>query len=90
MFTLIIKPDSSYSILVDNKEKHSGSIYSDWDILPPRKIKDPNATKVEELLQQIVFQFELFCSSIKTGYRFFLSSSSQCNETVVFPARGLG
>ncbi len=90
VYTLIIKPDASYSILVDNKEKHSGSIYSDWDILPPRKIKDPKATKVEELLQQIVVQFELFCSSIKTGYRFFLSSSSQCNETVVFPARGLG
>jgi len=48
VYTLIIKPDASYSILVDNKEKHSGSIYSDWDILPPRKIKDPNATKPED------------------------------------------
>jgi calreticulin len=46
VYTLIIKPDASYSILVDNKEKDSGSIYSDWDLLPPREIKDPNAAKV--------------------------------------------
>jgi calreticulin len=48
VYTLIIKPDASYSILVDNKEKESGSIYSDWDLLPPREIKDPNAAKPED------------------------------------------
>ena len=45
-YTFIIRPDASYSILVDNRERESGSLYTDWDILPPRKIKQPNAKKV--------------------------------------------
>ncbi|XP_054815046.1 calreticulin-3 isoform X2 [Prosopis cineraria] len=44
-YTFILRPDASYSILVDNRERDSGSIYVDWDILPPRKIKDVNAKK---------------------------------------------
>ena len=46
VYTLIIRPDATYSILIDNDEKQSGSIYDDWDILPPKKIKDPEAKKV--------------------------------------------
>ncbi|XP_027354047.1 calreticulin-3 isoform X2 [Abrus precatorius] len=44
-YTFILRPDASYSILVDNRERDSGSMYTDWDILPPRKIKDVNAKK---------------------------------------------
>ncbi|CAI9781714.1 unnamed protein product [Fraxinus pennsylvanica] len=35
------RPDATYSILVDNVEKQSGSLHSDWDLLPPKTIKDP-------------------------------------------------
>lgn len=45
-YTFILRPDASYSILVDNRERDSGSMYTDWDILPPRKIKDVKAKKV--------------------------------------------
>lgn len=45
-YTFILRPDASYSILVDNRERDSGSMYTDWDILPPRKIKDVNAKMV--------------------------------------------
>jgi calreticulin len=45
-YTLVIRPDASYSILVDNRERESGSLYTDWDILPPRKIKATKAKKV--------------------------------------------
>lgn len=45
-YTFILRPDGSYSILVDNRERDFGSMYTDWDILPPRKIKDVNAKKV--------------------------------------------
>lgn len=48
VYTLIIKPDNTYSVLVDNKEKQSGSLYKDWKMLPPEKIKDPNAKKPED------------------------------------------
>ncbi|OEL33898.1 Calreticulin, partial [Dichanthelium oligosanthes] len=48
VYTLIIRPDATYSILIDSVEKQSGSIYDDWDILPPKKIKDPEAKKPED------------------------------------------
>ncbi|PKU82775.1 calreticulin-3-like [Dendrobium catenatum] len=44
-YTFILRPDASYSVLVDNRERESGSLYSDWDILPPRKIKAVNAKR---------------------------------------------
>lgn len=46
LYTFIIRPDATFSILVDNVEKHTGSLYSDWNFLPPKKIKDPEAKKV--------------------------------------------
>ncbi|XP_030970945.1 calreticulin-3-like [Quercus lobata] len=44
-YTFILRPDATYSILIDNRERDSGSMYVDWDILPPRKIKDVKAKK---------------------------------------------
>lgn len=46
VYTFILKPDATYSILIDNVEKQSGSLYSDWSLLPARQIKDPEAKKV--------------------------------------------
>ncbi|KAL1535334.1 Calreticulin-3 [Salvia divinorum] len=44
-YTFILRPDATYSVLVDNRERESGSMYEDWDILPPRKIKHVRAKK---------------------------------------------
>ncbi|KAL3809834.1 hypothetical protein ACJIZ3_000087 [Penstemon smallii] len=44
-YTFILRPDASYSILIDGRERDSGSMYTDWDILPPRKIKAVDAKK---------------------------------------------
>ncbi|WMV31701.1 hypothetical protein MTR67_025086 [Solanum verrucosum] len=44
-YTFILRPDASYSIWIDGRERDSGSMYTDWDIFPPRKIKDVNAKK---------------------------------------------
>ena len=46
VYTFVLRPDATYTILIDNVEKQSGSLYSDWDLLPPKKIKDPDAQKV--------------------------------------------
>ncbi|CAN0897238.1 CRT1 [Linum grandiflorum] len=43
VYTFIIRPDATYSILIDNVEKQTGSLYTDWSLLPPKKIKDPEA-----------------------------------------------
>ena len=47
-YTFILRPDATYSILIDNRERDFGSIYVDWDILPPRKIKDVKANQIKE------------------------------------------
>jgi len=48
VYTFILKPDATYSILIDNTEKESGSLYKDWELLPAKKIKDPDAKKPED------------------------------------------
>lgn len=64
-YTFILRPDASYSILVDGRERDSGSLYTDWDILPPRKIKDVNAKKV-------TFNSETFS---KCNWNFFITKT---------------
>ncbi|GAU46392.1 hypothetical protein TSUD_375720 [Trifolium subterraneum] len=46
VYTFISRPDATYSILIDNVEKQTGSLYTDWNLLPPKKIKDAEAKKV--------------------------------------------
>lgn len=45
LYTLIINPDNTYEVRIDGKKKEGGSISDDWDILPPKKIKDPKESK---------------------------------------------
>ena len=45
-YTFILCPNATYKILIDNKEKYYGSLYTNWDILPLKRIKYPNAKKV--------------------------------------------
>ncbi|KAJ3089903.1 hypothetical protein HK100_007622 [Physocladia obscura] len=47
-YTLIIKPDQTFSILLDDEEKQTGSILEAWDVLPAKTIKDPSASKPED------------------------------------------
>nr|XP_043627608.1 calreticulin isoform X2 [Erigeron canadensis] len=48
VYTFILRPDATYTILIDNVEKQTGSLYSDWDLLPAKQIKDPEAKKPED------------------------------------------
>jgi len=45
IYTLIVRPDNTYEVLVDNKEKAKGKLEEDWDFLPPKQIKDPKVSK---------------------------------------------
>uniref|UniRef100_A0A0K8UNP7 Calreticulin n=2 Tax=Bactrocera latifrons TaxID=174628 RepID=A0A0K8UNP7_BACLA len=47
-YTLIVKPDNTYEVLIDNEKIESGNLENDWEFLPPKKIKDPNAKKPED------------------------------------------
>lgn len=48
LYTLIVKPDNTYEVRIDNEKVESGDLESDWDFLPPKKIKDPDAKKPED------------------------------------------
>ncbi|KAJ8012302.1 hypothetical protein DPEC_G00067250 [Dallia pectoralis] len=48
LYTLILNPDNTYEVKIDNKKVESGSLEEDWDILPPKKIKDPEAVKPDD------------------------------------------
>jgi calreticulin len=45
LYTLIVNPDNTYEIRIDNKKKESGKLDEDWDFLAPKKIKDPKLSK---------------------------------------------
>lgn len=46
-YTLILSPDNTYKVLIDNKEAESGSLSDDkdYDMLAPKRIQDPKAEK---------------------------------------------
>jgi len=45
LYTLILKPDNTYQVLIDSKEVASGSLTADFEMLLPKEIKDPSAKK---------------------------------------------
>jgi len=48
LYTLIVKPDNTYEVKIDNAKVESGSLETDWDILPAKEILDPEAKKPED------------------------------------------
>jgi calreticulin len=45
VYTLVLSHDNSYKVYIDGDQKESGKLDEDWDILPPKKIKDPKLSK---------------------------------------------
>jgi len=45
LYTLIVNPDTTYEVKIDGVSKQKGSLKEDWDMLLPRKINDPAASK---------------------------------------------
>jgi calreticulin len=45
VYTLILEPDNTYKVLVDNKAVKEGNIEDDWSILEPKEINDPSISK---------------------------------------------
>ncbi len=52
LYTLIVKPDNTYEVRIDNKKVESGNLEDDWDFLPPKKIKDPEAKKPDDWVDE--------------------------------------
>ena len=48
LYTLIVNPDNTYEVRIDGEKVESGKLEDDWDFLAPKKIKDPEAKKPED------------------------------------------
>ena len=38
LYTLIVRPDNTYEVKIDNEKVESGDLEADWDFLAPKKI----------------------------------------------------
>jgi len=45
LYTLIIRPDNTYEVKIDNEKVESGLLEEDWSFLAAKTIKDPSASK---------------------------------------------
>jgi len=45
LYTLIVKPDNTVKVEVDQEEIYSGAIKEDWEMLKPKTISDPDDKK---------------------------------------------
>jgi calreticulin len=45
MYTLILNPDQTYAVLIDNEEVRAGDLTEDFDFLPAKEINDPAQSK---------------------------------------------
>jgi calreticulin len=51
-YTLVVTPEQEYRVLVDGEEVQKGKLADDWDFLPPKKIKDPKASKPSDWVDE--------------------------------------
>jgi len=52
LYTLIVNTDGTYEVLIDNESAQTGALTDDWDFLPPKMIKDPEAKKPDDWVDQ--------------------------------------
>jgi len=52
LYTLVLNPDNTYEIQIDGKEVAKGSLKEDWDLLLPKEIKDPKASKPSDWVDE--------------------------------------
>eukprot|EP00934_Nitzschia_sp_Nitz4_P005983 Nitzschia sp. Nitz4//scaffold4_size323378//196884//198429//NITZ4_000673-RA/size323378-processed-gene-0.362-mRNA-1//-1//CDS//3329553438//5973//frame0 len=45
LYTFILNPDNTFQVLIDNKSVRKGKLDEEFDFLPPKEIKDPDASK---------------------------------------------
>jgi len=52
LYTLILHPDNTYDVKIDGTSVSSGSLKEHWDMLPPKEIKDPKASKPSDWVDE--------------------------------------
>jgi calreticulin len=52
LYTLILNPDNTYEVRIDNEKFESGKLEEDWDFSVPKRIPDPNAKKPSDWVDE--------------------------------------
>jgi len=52
LYTLVIRPDNTFEVFVDNKSVRSGNIEDEFDMLPDKEIEDPAVSKPDDWVEQ--------------------------------------
>jgi len=52
LYTLIVKPDNTYEVQIDESKVDSGSLEEGWDFLEPKEIRDPEEKKPEDWVDE--------------------------------------
>jgi calreticulin len=48
LYTLVIHPDNTFEVFIDQKSVRKGKLEDEFDFMPPKEIKDPSASKPED------------------------------------------
>lgn len=48
LYTLVVSPDNTFEVFVDQKSVRQGKLEDEFDFLEPKEIKDPEASKPED------------------------------------------
>jgi len=52
LYTLILNPDQTFRVLIDNKEVRKGNLLEDFDFLPAKEINDPSVSKPSDWVDE--------------------------------------
>jgi len=52
LYTLVLNADNTYEVLIDGKSVQKGNLKDDFDFLPPKEIKDPQAKKPSDWVDE--------------------------------------
>merc|ERR1711990_1051501 len=52
LYTLIVKPDNTYEVQIDQNKVDSGSLAEGWDFLEPKQIRDPDEKKPKDWVDE--------------------------------------
>jgi calreticulin len=55
LYTLVVRPDNTFEVFIDNKSVRSGKLEDEFDFLLPKEIKDPEQSKVRIIFTPCVF-----------------------------------
>lgn len=51
-YTLIVHPDQTFAVKIDGEQVKTGSLVDNWDMLEPKKIKDPAQSKPSDWVDE--------------------------------------